>query len=92
MILNVVNADENKKLGLRWGWPDQICVRRGWRKRGLATALILESLNMLKDRGFEQAVLHVDTQNANGALGLYESNGFKIEEQTNDYRKVMELE
>ena len=47
---------------------------------------------MMKDRGFEQAVLHVDTQNANGALGLYESNGFKIEEQTNDYRKVMELE
>ena len=90
MVLNMINADENEKLGENWGWTDTICVRRPWRKRGLAKALILDSLNMLKEMDFAHAALDVDTENSTGALDLYESTGFKILEKTNDYRKAME--
>ena len=77
MVLNRISAEENEKLGLKWGWTDPICVRRPWRKRGLARALIYKSMEVLKTEGMQQAILGVDTQNPSGALGLYESCGYR---------------
>jgi len=90
MVLNEINTAENKQFELNWGWTDPICVRRPWRRRGLARALILESLKELKSLGFSHAALGVDTQNPQGALKLYEDSGYVIEERWIDYRKKME--
>ena len=87
MVLNEINTEENKQFGLNWGWTDPISVRRPWRRRGLARALILESLKELKSLGFSHAALGVDTQNPQGALKLYEDSGYVIEERWIDYRK-----
>jgi ribosomal protein S18 acetylase RimI-like enzyme len=87
MVLNRISAEENEKLGLKWGWTDPICVRRPWRKRGLARALIYKSMEVLKTEGMQQAVLGVDTQNPNGALGLYESCGYRQFEHWTIYVK-----
>lgn len=92
MILNEINKEENKQFDLNWGWTDPICVRRAWRRRGLARALILESLKELKAKGFNHAALGVDTENPLGALKLYEDSGFVIEERWTDYRKALEQE
>ena len=51
-------------------------VRRPWRRRGLARALVAESLRALRDAGMTSAVLGVDADNPTGALGVYEDNGF----------------
>ena len=54
------------------GWLDQVSVRRPWRRRGVAHALIAAALRELSGRGLQRAVLGVDAHNPNGALGLYE--------------------
>ncbi len=68
MVLNAIFEDDNKTYNRRRGWTDPICVRRPYRRRGLARALIMRSLNVLKEQGMTEAALGVDTQNPNGAL------------------------
>jgi len=64
--------------GRRDLWLGQIGVRREWRKRGVASALIAHSLRIAADAGFDMAALGVDTENPSGAYGLYERHGFRV--------------
>ena len=64
--------------GVRRAWTENISTRRGWRAKGVASALICASLRQLDALGFEQAILGVDTENPNGAFGLYESLGYAV--------------
>lgn len=89
MVLNFIPHEENEVLGLKRGWTDPICVRRPWRKQGVAKALILRSLELLKAQGMTEAALGVDTQNPNGALQLYESCGFRPMSRSTTYRKPL---
>ena len=75
-VLNAIYAEENAALGMARGWLDSVFTRRPWRRRGLAKALIVRSLHLLRSRGLDVAVLGVDAENPSGALGLYESVGF----------------
>jgi mycothiol synthase len=86
-IFNWVDEEANTQFNIQRGWADPIFTRRPWRKRGLARALLMRSLQMFKDMGMTEAVLVVDTQNPNGALGLYESCGFKMEFRSVIYEK-----
>ena len=52
-------------------------MRRPWRRRGLARALVMRSLAVLRDRGLTSAGLGVDADNANEALRLYTECGFE---------------
>jgi GNAT superfamily N-acetyltransferase len=90
IILNHEEKEDNAKLGVKWAFTDPISVRRPWRRRGLARNLILKSLKMLKELGYEHAALGVDTQNPSGALGLYESCGYEVDERWIVYEKPME--
>jgi mycothiol synthase len=76
-VMTFVWPEENERLGLSRGWLEHVSVRRAWRKRGLATALIADSLRVLRDLGLAEAALGVDSQNPTGALRLYESLGFR---------------
>jgi ribosomal protein S18 acetylase RimI-like enzyme len=73
---NVVNAEENKLAGMAAGWVQDLGTRRPWRKRGLATALLCESMRAFKAAGLDYALLGVDSENPTGALGVYERVGF----------------
>lgn len=86
-IYNFVDEQANRQFNLQRGWTDPIFTRRPWRKRGLARALLMRSLQMFKDMGLSEAALGVDTHNPNGAYGLYESCGFKIEFRSVIYEK-----
>lgn len=90
MVLNGIFEEENEILGVKRGWTDPICVRRPWRKRGLATALINKSLMMFKDLGMTEGALGVDTINPSGALKLYQKCGFVSQQKTITYRKEMD--
>jgi mycothiol synthase len=73
----------------RQGWLDSVFTRRPWRRRGLARALIVRSLALLRDRGLDAAYLGVDATNPNEAFGLYESCGFAIVSGATAFRKPM---
>lgn len=88
-VLNVIYAEENEALGRRRGWLDSVFTRRAWRRRGLARALIVRSLHVLRDRGMDVAALGVDADNPSGAFGLYESAGFAPTERFISWRKPM---
>ena len=76
--INTIYHEDNKALAIKRGWLDSIFTRRPWRKRGLASALIVRSLHVLADRGIGIAALGVDADNPSGALRLYESHGFSV--------------
>jgi len=89
MVLSFINKAENIEYNRKRGYTENICVRRPWRKRGLAHALIASSLYALKERGMTKAALGVDAENISGALCLYESMGFRVVKRTTIYRKEM---
>ena len=62
----------------RTAWLDLIAVRREWRKRGVASALMSATLVALAEEGFRTAALDVDADSPTGALGLYERHGFRV--------------
>ncbi len=76
-VLNTVDEEANKQFNIQRGMTDPIFTRRPWRKRGVARALLMRSLQMFKEMGMSEAMLGVDTQNPSGAFVLYESCGFK---------------
>lgn len=91
MVLSFINHKENEEYARKRGWTENICVRRGWRKRGIAQALIAESLKELKRRDMQEAALGVDAENLSGALRLYERLGYRAVHWTSFYRKPLTL-
>jgi mycothiol synthase len=87
MVLNFIHEDENAEYNRKRGYTEGISVRRPWRRRGLARALLTRSLIMFRDMGMEEAALGVDSQNLSGALRLYESVGFRPVKKWTNYRK-----
>ncbi|TAL06089.1 MAG: GNAT family N-acetyltransferase [Chloroflexota bacterium] len=88
-VLNFVFARENERLGVRRGWLEHVSVRRPWRRRGLASALITMSLELLRDLGLEEAALGADAENLTGAVRLYEAHGFRRVRTAARYRKAI---
>jgi mycothiol synthase len=88
-VINEVNEAENAASGKRQGWLASVFVRRPWRRRGLARALVMRSLAVLRDRGLTSAGLGVDADNANEALRLYLECGFEVAMRSAAYRKPM---
>ena len=60
---------------------------RGLRGRGLASALIARSLQVLKEQGASEAELGVDAENESAAFRLYERLGYRTFSVDTWYRK-----
>ena len=87
VVMNRVLTTFNEQTGERRGLLAGVSVRRPWRRRGLARALVAESLRALRDAGMTSAVLGVDADNPTGALGVYEDNGFVVHRRGMNYRR-----
>jgi GNAT superfamily N-acetyltransferase len=57
------------------GWVETLGVRRPWRRRGVALALLHHSFNELHKRGTCKVGLGVDAQSLTGATRLYRKAG-----------------
>jgi ribosomal protein S18 acetylase RimI-like enzyme len=88
-VLGVFDDADIARKGERRGLLDSVAVRRPWRRRGLARALILRSLQLLRDRGATSAFLGVDAENPNQAMTLYESTGFRIVSSQTTWRRPL---
>ncbi len=86
MVLNFVNGEENAAFGRSRGYTEDIAVRRPWRHRGIASALLADSIRALRDRGLSEAALGVDAENPR-ALALYELLGFKAVSEWITFRR-----
>jgi mycothiol synthase len=88
-VINEINEHENKLHDYRRGLLASVAVRRPWRRRGLARALVVASLHVLRERGMTSATLGVDFENPQGAFHLYESLGFRPTSTSTVYRKPL---
>jgi ribosomal protein S18 acetylase RimI-like enzyme len=62
-------------------------VRDRWQRRGLGRALLLRSLHLLQERGFQAVGLLVNADNRPNAFALYESAGMQVGWQRFTYSK-----
>lgn len=89
-VVNFIDLEENKKFNRNWGYAMAIFVRRPYRNRGLASALIALSFGVLKREGVGEAALGVDSENPSGARRLYERMGFRLFAQYARYQKPLD--
>ena len=89
-VQNFYNPQENKTFNRKRGYTEGISTRRPWRKRGLATAFIVESMKMFKAMGMMETAHGVDAENTSGALRLYRKLGYEVEKQYTTYRKPLD--
>ena len=63
--------------GVTEGYTDELGVARSHRGRGVASALLEESMRRYAAAGMQAAALGVDAANPSGALRLYEGLGYR---------------
>lgn len=66
--------------GVVWGdrgWIGELGVRRAWRRRGIATALLRRAFATFASRGLPRVMLNVDVENTTAAVRLYERVGMR---------------
>ena len=88
-IHDEIHAGENEAQGYLRGWTDPVYVRRPWRRRGLASALMGRALLLLRGRGMTSAQLDVDTENENRAPTLYERHGFVTDRIATEWHRPL---
>lgn len=71
------------------GYIDTVGVRRGYRRRGLASAMLQHSFAAFWDRGKRLVHLDVDGQSLTNAVALYERVGMRVYQRYNVYEKVL---
>jgi GNAT superfamily N-acetyltransferase len=88
-IVTTVPIEENERHGRSRVYVAMVSVRRAWRRRGLARALLASSLVGAREAGFTSASLGVDTDSPTGATDLYRSLGFQPERSFTAWRKPL---
>jgi mycothiol synthase len=71
------------------GVVETLGVRRSWRRQGLGLALLYLPFNEFHQRGYQQVILGVDTQNLTGATRLYEKAGMRVDREYAVYEKEL---
>lgn len=77
MAFNVAYEQDWARQGYTEGYTDQLAVRAGLRGRGIATALLADSMPRFHEAGLDAAGLGVDSANPSGAARLYEALGYR---------------
>jgi GNAT superfamily N-acetyltransferase len=71
------------------GWVGILAVRRKWRRRGIARALLLHSFERFRERGLMRAGLGVDSASITGANTLYESVGMRATQEFHIHERTL---
>lgn len=93
-----MDGDEIAGVSLCWNFFDGeadmayvgiLGVRRAWRRKGLALALLHHTFAEYQSRGKKKVSLHVDASSLTGATKLYEKAGMHKDHQWDIYEKVL---
>jgi GNAT superfamily N-acetyltransferase len=71
------------------GYIGALGVRRQWRGKGYAKALLLHSFREFYERGMPRVTLGVDAENPTGATHLYERVGMHVEDENVVFEKPL---
>lgn len=71
------------------GWVGSLSIRRPWRRKGVALALLQHAFGEFYRRGTRKVGLDVDAQSLTGATRLYEKAGMHVVYQENQYQKEL---
>lgn len=71
------------------GWISTLGVRRPWRRRGLALAILHHAFRLLSAHGMVRAGLGVDAESLTGATRLYEKAGMRVVRQGYEYELLI---
>jgi mycothiol synthase len=82
-----VSRNEGNRNG--GGYIGAIGVRRPWRGKGYAKALLLHSFRVFFERGMPRVTLGVDAENPTGATHLYERVGMHVEQENVVFEKAL---
>ncbi|MGB1287441.1 MAG: GNAT family N-acetyltransferase [Aggregatilineales bacterium] len=85
MSLCLKKARNNSEMGA----VDSLGVRRAWRRKGLALAILQYSFHELHKVGNNSVILGVDASSLTGATRLYEKAGMHVERQTSVYEREL---
>jgi len=88
LVLVSVNEEDWPGQGFSSAYVDLVGVTREWRKRGVAAALLANTLSAAKSAGLEQVVLDVDSESRTGAQGLYAAAGFAESHRSITFTRV----
>lgn len=88
-VKSYIDTASNVEHGKRVGWTENISTARRWRRRGVAKALIVESIRELAARGMTAVALSVHTENPTGAFDLYAGLGYEVVSTWTTYRKPL---
>ena len=72
-----------------FGWIGTLGVRRPWRRRGLALALLRHSFAHFERRGANRVGLGVDAENTTGAVRLYERAGMRPVKRFDSFERTL---
>jgi GNAT superfamily N-acetyltransferase len=84
-IAAVSRSEVNRNGG---GYVGHLAVRRPWRGRGYAKALLLRTFREFWDRGIRRVTLGVDAESPTGATHLYERVGMHVESDNVIFEKA----
>lgn len=70
------DAESAETRGYKEGYTDLLGVRREFRGRGVAQALLADAMRRFAEAGMDKASLDVDSENPTGALALYAKMGY----------------
>ena len=70
-------------------WVNSLSVRRPWRRRGVALALLHHAFGEAYRRGIRKVGLGVDASSLTGATRLYEKAGMHVYRQLDAYQKEL---
>jgi ribosomal protein S18 acetylase RimI-like enzyme len=88
-VRSFIDTAQNAALDRKRGWTECISTARRWRRRGVAKALIVESIRELAKNGMTEVALGVHTENPNGAFDLYAGLGYEVVATWTTYRKPL---
>jgi ribosomal protein S18 acetylase RimI-like enzyme len=93
-----VAADEGEIAGIAlcsvfesMGWVAWLGVRRPWRRRGVAVAMLHHAFDVFQNRGLKSAGLGVDAESLTGAPRVYERAGMHRTREYAIFRKPVAL-
>ena len=87
--LNKIDPGWIAHTGRQEGYVNTLAVLREYRQQGLGTALLAQSLRVLRQAGMEAAHLGADAENLTGAVRIYERLGFQVRKTSIAYRKTI---
>jgi len=86
-VVGMTLCDAHTSEDAEMGWVKSVGVRRDWRRRGIASALLRHAFGEFYRRGTRKVALSVDAESLTGAQRIYSQAGMRAVRRKDIYEK-----